>query len=89
MRFAFRGFAVTRISHTFSDSPPSSAFSPTLFVGEKVAKPDDGVFDRREERVRVTGQRPHPNFGTFFPRKARGEKALDGRESLKSVRNAG
>src|SRR5712671_4108177 len=27
----------------------SSAFSPTLFVGEKVAKPDEGAFDSRED----------------------------------------
>jgi hypothetical protein len=41
----------------------SSAFSPTLFVGEKVAKPDEGHL---------------PRLSALPPQKARGEKALDG-----------
>jgi hypothetical protein len=38
---------------------PTSAFSPTLFVGEKVAKPDEGVVSYRGEVAKERrAQRP-------------------------------
>jgi hypothetical protein len=59
-------------------------------VGEKVAKPDEGAFgspdnvakeDPRnftpELRANPFARHPSSAFGTFSPRKARGEKALD------------
>src|SRR5258708_27774889 len=73
---------------------------PRLAVGEKVAKRDEGALTFRERclasRITPPETSCHPiarhassAFGTFSPRKARGEKALDAKESLKSVRNAG
>ena len=68
---------------------------PHAFVGEKVAKPDEGVFTYRDNVAEwrssfwsITSHQPiarHASsaFGTFSPRKARGEKALDAKESLK------
>ena len=79
----------------FSASSESSAFSPTLFVGEKVAKPDEGAFQRVRHLCMWLAFRqfgrgvvdrsayrlpPHPSFGHLLPpQKARGEKALDGK----------
>jgi hypothetical protein len=63
----------------------SSAFSPTFFVGEKVAKPDEGAFSaaaRLHEKTvhqpcvkenRLSNLRPPSSaFGTFSPRKGAG-----------------
>jgi len=84
---------------TLSPQPcQSSAFSPTLFVGEKVAKPDEGgnrssttsAHVPRFQVVRTRAWLDRLSISPLIrlrhllpPQKARGEKALDGESTPK------
>jgi hypothetical protein len=51
---------------------------PHAFVGEKVAKPDEGALDSRKNSIRANCTAPLIRLRHLLPsQKPRGEKALD------------
>jgi hypothetical protein len=102
---------LVHFSHSHRDSLQSSAFSPTFFVGEKVAEGRmrghltvAALLHKQQARPRMNcranqcsseerGYRilqrpPHPPSAPSPPEKARGEKTLDAKESLKGLSKA-